>query len=523
MALSTAASLARDPNVAVALAASQSLASDSLNHHRFFESPTLEHTNVPTRLTGLCATPTILRIVLDALAVISATTAPNGNESIACALRLDPDHPTRPAVELILSSHEPVRKGTVRYFKTIWKHMLRISAVPNKRDVDREPFMRLLTTFRHTVYMHTLRKLRSDFAQNIAVIDHWKAQNVADNGELLVEFGCGDDARLRESLVETLLYLERCKSAFARMREECCEPKRLISSRSDFLLLVDAMERASQAADKLLMNTISLRVLSQRCFHSKHVLYHTFKSITSLPRHIIDLLHFAANHMESLHSHRLLLTVVSSVNISVPPWPKTNHQWEKIEKYIMKDAESFVSTRKRNDLRADNLGVHGELNLVTYIHALYFHSVAPTSLSTSGIPYPIHLTPLNYIAVTSPPCAPSALWIDTYNARHAARGDGLRFDIALDPFVRWSASTSGKHGWQWTPLPPIPDAGEEATEGVLKPIMARFGCGSREAEERIVAAAWEVYATMTRTVDTACSGDVLESQSVWGEPLYWVR
>lgn len=276
MTLSTAASFAGDPNVAVALAASQYRLSDTVDYYRFSEPPALEHTNIPTRLTGLCATPLILRNVLDSLVAVSASTSPTGNESIACALRLDPDHPTRPAVELILSSHEPIRKGTVRYLKKIWRQMLEISALP-KRNVDREPFVVLLTAFRHTVYAHTLRKLRSDFAKHMALIDYWKAQNVTENGELLAEFGCGDDACLRESLVETLLYLERCRSVFARMREDVHHPKRIISTKGDFLLLVAVMELASQAADRLLANVISLRVLSMRCFNCEFLVLITYR------------------------------------------------------------------------------------------------------------------------------------------------------------------------------------------------------------------------------------------------------
>ncbi|KAF8182586.1 hypothetical protein BJ912DRAFT_592582 [Pholiota molesta] len=263
MDLHAATKLANDPNIAVALAASQYLASNPFIAYRFSEPPTLEYTNLPTRLTSLCTTPEIFRNLLDALVAVSATRAPAGNESIACALRLDPDHPTRPAVELILSSHEPVRRGTVRHLRKIWKQMLVISAVPNKRNTERGAFLHLLVTFRYMVYIHTLHKLRGDFAMHMEVIDRWKGDNIADNGELSVH-GCGDDARIRELLVETLLYLEHCRSAFARMREDDQVPKRLISKSEDVLAVIAAMELGSQVANKLLLNTVPLQKLSMR-------------------------------------------------------------------------------------------------------------------------------------------------------------------------------------------------------------------------------------------------------------------
>lgn len=269
MILPSIASLATDPNVTVALV-SDTLKS-TVNAH-FVDSPSLDYTNIPTRLTCLLPTPDSLRNLLDALVTVSSSTSPDGNETIACALRLDSDHSIRPAVEFILSSHEPIRGGTVRHFQEIWRQMLVISKLPYKRGADRESFIHLLTTFRHTMYAYTLRKLRVEFARHMAIIDEWRIQNTAASGHLVADLRSGDDAHFRMPLVETLFHLGRCRSAFASMREDDQEPKRLISTAHDFMTLVAALELAKDAVDKLLLHIVSLRVLSTRCFQCQSIL-----------------------------------------------------------------------------------------------------------------------------------------------------------------------------------------------------------------------------------------------------------
>ncbi|KJA23466.1 hypothetical protein HYPSUDRAFT_66374 [Hypholoma sublateritium FD-334 SS-4] len=340
MILPTIASLTTDPNVAVALV-SDTLKSN-VNAH-FVESPSLDYTNIPTRLTCLFPTPDSLRNLLDALVTVSASTSPDGNETIACALRLDSDHSTRPAVEFILSSHEPIRGGTVRHFQEIWRQMLVISKLPHKRGADRESFIHLLTTFRHTMYAYTLRKLRVEFARHMAIIDMWRTQNTAASGHLVADLRSGDDAHFRMPLVEALFHLDRCRSAFASMREDDQEPKRLISTAHDFMTLVAALELAKDAVDKLLLHIVSLRVLSTRCFQCKYVLGNAFESITSLPRHIVNLLHFAANNMDSLHSHNLVLTLVSPLKAIIKaPCPRTKKSWKAIREHILTEKGAWA-------------------------------------------------------------------------------------------------------------------------------------------------------------------------------------
>ena len=269
MILPAIASLAGDPNVAVALV------SDALKTNRdahFVDSPSLDYTNIPTRLTCLLPTSDSLRNLLDALVTVSSSTSPDGNETIACALRLDSDHTLRPAVELILSSHEPIRGGTVRHFQETWRQMLVISKLPHKRGADRESFIHLITNFRHTMYAYTLRRLRVEFTRHMAIIDEWRVQNTAATGHLVADLRSGDDAHFRMPLVEVLFHLDRCRSAFASMREDDQEPKRLISTAHNFMTLVAALELAKDSVDKLLLHVISLRVLSVRYFQCQSIL-----------------------------------------------------------------------------------------------------------------------------------------------------------------------------------------------------------------------------------------------------------
>ncbi|KAF8196436.1 hypothetical protein BJ912DRAFT_110980 [Pholiota molesta] len=212
------------------------------------------------------------------------------------------------------------------------------------------------------------------------------------------------------------------------------------------------------------------------------------------------------NHMESLHTHTLLLTLVSPVSVTPHvPWPQTKQTWERIREHILKGRNTTASARARHDLEdflpsPDSLAVYPELTLVTYLHALHFQPMNAPTASASSIPpapaHPPHPQPFNYIAVTAPPCAPSALWIDAYNARHAHRGDGLRFDIALAPYVHWNTAGAGRRGWRWVPLPAVPGNVVDGVEANAGAAMRVFGRGGRGAEERIVGAAWDAYAMM---------------------------
>ena len=191
----------------------------------------------------------------------------------------------------------------------------------------------------------------------------WRIQNTAASGHLVADLRSGDDAHFRMPLVEALFHLDRCRSAFASMREDDQEPKRLISTAHDFMTLVAALELAKDAVDKLLLHIVSLRVLSTRCFQcqsiffpklypslnylpsllGKYVLENAFESITSLPRHIVNLLHFAANNMDSLHSHNLVLTLVSPLKAIIKaPFPRTKKSWKAIREHILKEKGAWA-------------------------------------------------------------------------------------------------------------------------------------------------------------------------------------
>ncbi|KAF8965614.1 hypothetical protein BDZ97DRAFT_1811504 [Flammula alnicola] len=527
-------SLANNPNVVVALVAA-ALAnnpdSDNVLSH-VPDPPKLPYTNTSSRLIGLLPTPDNLRSVLDALVEVSTpTSSSDANESIACALRLDSDHPTRPTVELILSSHfGPIREGTVRHIQQIWQQMIAISALPNKHERN-APFVQLLTRFRRTVYTYTFPRLRRDFKKHMAVIDVWKGKNLGMDGQLSFDLRCGDDVRFRLLLAETLVHLERCRDVLPHLREDDKEGGLVMVHSHDFLDFVAALEHACQAAEKLLMHDISLRVLSTRAFGEKHVLKSAFRSITFLPRHIVNLLHFASNEMSSLHSHTLVLTVVSPI-LPTPslPWPRTIETWTAIRDYIKATHERQFLDRGRRRSKSEtiinkqpkivaessledrlhllpsssaDLVVHGELTLITYLHALHVQATSPSGLHNNNdldpdtlLPAPIPSAPrapaYNYIAVTSGPCAPCALWIDAYNERHAEKGDGMRFDISLSTSSRWGWEWNGedgkKRGWCSVPLPEIGGAdGGGGDSSCEEPIPMQT-----LAEGRIVNAAWDV-------------------------------
>lgn len=134
----------------------------------------------------------------------------------------------------------------------------------------------------------------------------------------------------------------------------------------------------------------------------------------------------------------------------------------------------------------------------------------------SGVLYP---APYNYIAGSVPPCTPSALWIDAYNARHARRGDGVRFDIAYDPVMRWSGPDSSRRRWGWLPLPQLP------AEAVDRPRRRSVRIFPDEvAEQRIVAAAWDWYAqTATRQseIQERAADSMRRMGSITGSTKAW--
>ena len=138
----------------------------------------------------------------------------------------------------------------------------------------------------------------------------------------------------------------------------------------------------------------------------------------------------------------------------------------------------------------------------------------------------LYPAPYNYIAASVPPCTPSALWIDAYNARHARRGDGVRFDIAYDPVMRWSGPDTSRRRWGWVPLPQLP---AEAVDRPRRRILP-----DEIAERRMVAAAWDFYAQAVirksemeeRAADPTRplkSSPVPESRKAWSGPPLQTR
>lgn len=306
----TTSRLARDPGIAVALAA-DAVGRLGLATRAYGFGPEEGREGRNTTVTGLVAyedidaapafypTPAPLRALLDALAYIVSSASLRS--SVACALRLLTNTKT---VELILSGSNTISPTgrTVHVLRTIWAAMQRMTQAAEERarlaphgddhGRGKKAAVQKLMALRLTLYAAALHLLFRGPCDDIymreegmAVIEAWRtAHSVSNRGgdrHLRFDLSLGNElGKVRSELVNTLYYLDRVRGAVVavgvrvRVRRDAAEREGLNSEdegwekESDELTtLICALELSRDAADRLMrFHAHALRLLSARFF-----------------------------------------------------------------------------------------------------------------------------------------------------------------------------------------------------------------------------------------------------------------